>query len=202
MTQVNNRKARRAAAKNTGKITKMPKLEHDQKSELEELKEQYQKMIDDRDKKCDAAKEQLTTMLEITVDKYRTATGAAEALRILRFVKGEARAKITEACSLAEELAETAEAMYGKAKNLGCMEMDKLCDEFYIKDFVNEYQSDEYDEDHVEWMLAFDMMRIDLCRNVGGTAEDMVGFVNRTQEELNAISEKIDELEKEAEKEN
>ena len=171
------------------------KMTIEEKISLKELEEQYNKMVLDRDNKCKAAKEQLVEMLKVTVDKYRTATGTAEALRTLRFVTGDdAHVNPTWANKLAWDMSVEASKMSQKAEGLGYAEMDKLCEGFYDQEFQitagNEYQD-----------LAFEMMRIDLCRNVGGAAEDMVSFINRVQEELNEIDKAINELKSEELKE-
>jgi len=166
---------------------KKPKLTVEEKITKKELEEKLEKMIEDRDKKCKAAKDQLVEMLKITADKYLTATGTAEALRTLRFTCGSDNVSIDEANDLAFEMATETNKMYNKAKKLDPAEMDKLCDGFYDKDFnVN---------GHTYGDLAFEMMRIDLCRNVGGSAEDMVSFINRVEEEIEATKKALEELE-------
>lgn len=154
---------------------------------VEEMGEKLRKMVEDKDAKCKAAKEQLVSMLEVTADKYRTATGVAEALRVLRFVHGENGATIEDAMSLAKAMAEEATAMAKKAKAVPYEKMEILCDGFYDKDFVSSEEP----------MLAFEMMRIDLCRNVGGAAEDMVSFCKRVQEEIDETVRALDELQSE-----
>jgi hypothetical protein len=69
--------------------------------------------------------------------------------------------------------------------------MDTLCDNFYDKEF---YVADELPLRQQEYKLAFEMMRIDLCRNVGGSAEDMVEFIKRVEEEIDATGKKLKEL--------
>ena len=150
----------------------------------------------DKEAKCASAKDQLIEMLEITVDKYRTATGTAEALRTLRFVVGDDEVDITWANHLAWDMAAEADKIREKAESLPYAEMDELCDGFYEKEFkvdVKEvYNEDEAFIDY--YRLAFEMMRIDLCRNVGPAAEDMVEFIKRVQDEIDKTGEKLKEL--------
>lgn len=161
------------------------KLTIDDKITIKELEDKITSMKKDKEAKCKAAKEQLINMLEITVDKYRTATGIAEALRVLRFAVGEVRSgDIRKATKLAWDMAIETNKMCEKAKTLAYAEMDKLCDGFYNKNCKLEYAED----------LAFEMMRIDLCRNVGEAAEDMVSFIRRVQEEIDATGEELKKL--------
>ena len=151
---------------------------------IEELEHTYDKMLKDKEDKLAEAKKQLIDMIEVTVDKYRTATGTAEALRVMRFTAGEDKCYIKEANELAHDMAMECFKMAKKASKLKPEEMDKLCDGFYEKNFGTISARD----------LAFEMMRIDLCRNVGGSAEDMVGFVARIDEEIEKTKEKLAEL--------
>lgn len=173
---------------------------------IKELEDKIESMKKDKEAKCKAAKEQLVGMLEVTVDKYRTATGTAEALRVLRFAVGEGNTvNLTWANRLAWDMAVEADRLREKAESLGYDEMDKLCDGFYEKEFKLEYPKyrddrQEYEYEEIDtgflYKLAFEMMRIDLCRNVGGSAEDMVEFIKRVQDEIDATREKLKELKK------
>ena len=174
------------------KVVKNDNLTIDDKILIKELEDKIAGMKEDKEKKCKAAKEQLVEMLRITVDKYRTATGTAEALRVLRFVNGDGEVNVTWANKLAWDMAFQTERMYKKAEELSYAEMDQLCDGFYDKEFV--YDTDEYDGVEAVYRLAFEMMCIDLCRNVGGSAEDMVEFIKRTQEEIDATGEELKKL--------
>ena len=160
--------------------------------QLKELDEKIEKMNEDRESKCKAAKEQLIEMIEITQDKYRTATGVAEALRVIRFIDiydGDHAKELDIAHDLAIQMAGVCWDMSEKAKSLDYNEMDKLCDGFYNKSFAGS------DDD-----LAYEMMKIDLCRNVGGAAEDMVSFWKRVEEEINSTVEAYNELKESKEK--
>lgn len=156
--------------------------------QIAELEDKLDKMNEDREAKCKAAKEQLIEMIEVTGDKYYTATGVAEALRIIRFVKGEeqgSKLDIHMARRLACDMADQCALMADKARELGYGEMDQLCDGFYDKMFAKGDES-----------LSYEMMRIDLCRNVGGAAEDMVEFWKHSQEEIDDTCKALDELRK------
>lgn len=154
----------------------------------------------DKEKKCKAAKEQLVSMLEVTVDKYRTATGTAEALRTLRFVVGSDEVNLIWANQLAWDMAAEVNKMCEKARKLSYAEMDQLCNDFYDKEFKVEYpkqfSDDELSSIEAEhcYDLTFELMRIDLCRNVGDAAEDMVNFIKRVEEEIDATGEELKKL--------
>ena len=170
------------------------KLTIDEKIAIKELEDKIESMKKDKEVKCKAAKEQLINMLEITVDKYRTATGTAEALRVMRFVYGEnvndlvPTVFVCLANDLAREMAGITQDMVEKAKKLSYANMDQLCDEFYNKDFkINNDADALYD-------LCVEMMKIDLCRNVGGAAEDMVEFIKRVESEIDQTGEELKKL--------
>lgn len=163
------------------------KLTIDEKIAIKELEDKIKSMKEDKEKKCKAAKEQLIDMLEVTVDKYRTATGTAEALRVLRFAnnnKDGGWEEIMLARGLANMMADITNSMKEKAEKLSYAEMDQLCDNFYSKEFEGNTPDD----------LAIEMMKIDLCRNVGGAAEDMVEFIKRVQEEIDTTGEELKKL--------
>ena len=177
---------------NTAKVKPVKKdgkqTEIDEKIALiDELEGKRDGMAKDRDAKCKSAKEQLVSMLEVTVDKYRTATGTAEALRVLRFTYGKDDVPIHEAAQIAYRMAAETDKMKQKAETLGYAEMDQLCDGFYEKEFDG--------EDYLD--LAFEMMRIDLCRNVGDAAEDMVAFLERVDSDIADTEKKILETQEE-----
>ena len=176
------------------KVTNKVNNKIDDMITIKELEGKIESMKKDKETKCKAAKNQLVEMLKVTVDKYRTATGTAEALRVLRFVSGNDEVNLTLANHLAWDMAVEANRIREKAENLAYAEMDKLCDGFYEKEFKVEYDSEKINDAY--YKLAFEMMRIDLCRNVGGSAEDMVEFIKRTQEEIDATGEKLKELKK------
>lgn len=165
------------------------KLTVDDRITIKELEDRIASMKADKEKKCKLAKDQLVEMLEVTVDKYRTATGTAEALRVMRFAYPDA--DIACACELAHMMAETTGRMLEKAKKLSYAEMDQICDGFYDKDF-NVYESATEFKNAKE--LAYEMMCIDLCRNVGGAAEDMVEFIKRVEADIDDTGKQLKEL--------
>lgn len=158
----------------------------------QELVDRIKKMVDDRDKKCDQAKTQLRDQLKITADKYRTATGTMEALRVLRMVNDgkpsdmEIFEELAKARTMAADMVKEVSTLVKRAEDLGWAEMDKLCEGAYEEDFVSKEFS--------AFDLAFELMRLDLCRNVGPAAEDMVEFQKRADNEINETIAKLNEL--------
>ncbi len=165
------------------------KIETDNTLAIKELEAKLESMKKDKETKCKAAKDQLIEMLEVTVDKYLTATGTAEALRVYRFVTGKNNdyGEVVKANILAQKMAETTRKMVEKAKKLSYAKMDEICDGFYTKRYIVNPEKQEED-------LAYEMMCIDLCRNVGGAAEDMVSFIKRVQEEIDATGAELKKL--------
>lgn len=178
------------------------KIDPDKKAELnqqkkndeaqaiaDELRDKIDKMVEDRDKKLKSAKEQLIENLNVTADKYRTATGIMEALRVMRMVN-DGRPEdmmiydeMEQARNLAALMVVEVSKLVEKAEKLGYGEMDDLCKDAYKEDFV----SDEFSA----LDLCAELMRLDLCRNVGPAAEDMVAFIDRVQEEINETSDEL-----------
>lgn len=154
--------------------------------------DQIQKMVEDRDAKCESAKAQLIESLKITADKYRTATGPMEALRVMRMVNDgkpedmQIFEELEQARNLAADMVAEVSKLHDKAEKLGWAEMDQLCKDSYSEDFLSDGFS--------AMDLCFELMRLDLCRNVGPAAEDMVSFIDRSQEEINAVKEKVDQV--------
>ena len=168
------------------------KLTIEEKMTIKELEEKIKGMKEDKERKCKAAKEQLVSMLEVTVDKYRTATGTAEALRVLRFTSENYPCEInilSAANRLAHDMAVVTSSMCEKAKSLSYAKMDSLCEGYYDEDFV--LKNNDYNNCI---QLAEQMMRIDLCRNVGGAAEDMVEFIKRVELDIDATGEELKKL--------
>ena len=164
----------------------------DDKEIYQELCDKHQGMIDDRDAKCEAAKEQLIDSLKVTADKYRTATGTMEALRVMRMVNDgtpddmQIFEEIEQARGLAADMVAEVSKLTDKAENLGWAEMDKLCEDAYDENFISKGFS--------AMDLCFELMRLDLCRNVGPASEDMVEFFRRANSDIADTAEKMSEM--------
>ena len=169
-----------------------------EKATIDELENKLSQMESDKIYKCEAARDQLVEMLDVTASKYRTVTGTAEALRVVRFIVGDSASfplslELDLANLLAHDLADDTEKMRKMAEELPYEEMDSICEDFYDSEFVVK-AIDPSDLAEAIQRMAHEMMRVDLCRNVGGAAEDMVSFVNRVDEEIEATKEALKEL--------
>lgn len=164
-------------------------------SELHDLYDDIEKMTADRDAKVKAAKEQLVEMLEVTADKYRTGTGIMEALRVLRMISDgrpedmQVYDEIEFAVGLAFKMVKETSRLAERAGKLGWSQMDTLLNGAYDENFIERKEFSAVD-------LAFELMRLDLCRNVGPAAEDIASFVERTEDEMKKVAARIDELER------
>lgn len=164
----------------------------DDKAIAQELVDKIAGMIKDRDAKCESAKDQLIESLKITADKYRTATGVMEALRVMRMVEDgssgipHVKYDIEQARSLAVDMAKTAECMAEIANALKYEKMDNLCEGFYEADFA--------ENDITPRELMEELMCLDLCRNVGPAAEDIVEFYKHATEDIDDTQSELDEL--------
>lgn len=174
-------------------IDNLVERDADDKLIAQELVDKIHKMTEDRDAKCASAKEQLIENLKITADKYLTATGVMEALRVMReaypdgyYNADEFNNEFTHAQEVALTLSRYALRMADKANDLEYTEMDQLCDDMYNEDYTSQEIDGEY--------LPIELMRLDLCRNVGPAAEDMVEFINRTQQDIDDTQAELDAL--------
>ena len=166
---------------------------------IKELEDKIVKMEKDKDDKLKSAKEQLIENLEITADKYRTATGVMEALRVMRMVNDgrlpdmEIYDEINEARDIAATMITQVSKLVHKAKSLSYEDMDKLCEDAYEEDFVsNGFNAID---------LAIELMRLDLCRNIGPAAEDIIEFSKHAEEEIKNTVSELDKLYKKYPKE-
>lgn len=177
--------------------------------QIDEMEAQIKKMNEDRYNKLSSAKSQLVENLNITADKYRTATGTIEALNVFRNVIGDsgftgmddeeyrADREIGIASLLAEEMACDINMLAGTASGTGFDQMNKICDTFYEQDY--KYRSEEGDGTIPEH-LTKELMRLDICRNIGPAAEDITAFAERSREEINEVQVKLAELKAKANK--
>lgn len=155
----------------------------------EEMARSIHKMIDDRDQKAASAKTHLVEQLKVTVDKYRTANGVMSALQTVRDVVGDGLDLSDElliAKEMATKMAKATMSMATQAENLLPHEMDQLCNGFYDTQF-SEGDVDAHG-------LIYELLRIQLCQNVGPNAEDIVAFIGRTDEEIEKARLDLKEL--------
>ena len=154
----------------------------DPKDIAKDMAKSIAKMYEDRDKKVTSAKEHLVSQLKITSDKYRTANGVMSALDTVRLVFGKTieSVSIDEQVSIAKtsakHMASVAQAMGEKAGTLDPDGFKDLCDGFYAKEFA--------DGDATALDMIDELMTLQLCQNVGPSAEDVADFCAQADEEI------------------
>lgn len=167
------------------------KKNKEKEQQIQELVNQLDRMVDDRDNKCKRAKEQLIENLKITADKYTTATGVHEAYKIIKSLIPDNEFDIGDgllsSSYCAVTMAQKTTALADKAKNTEYSDMDSLLDGEFDPDFA-------WEETLSIRSLTLELMVLDLCRNVGPVCDDLVSFINRTDEELAEITNKLFEL--------
>lgn len=159
--------------------------ENNDEDVAKEMATKIRKMYEDRDNKAVGAKEHLVAQLFVMSDKYRTANGVMSALEVLRDISRDlSTASLAMAKSLARNMSAVAHDMADRAKELDPDCLNLLCDEFYDGDFVSN-KSIETGE------LAFELLRLELCQNVGPNAEDIVDFIAHADAEIDKARDNL-----------
>lgn len=154
----------------------------------QEMAKSISKMYEDRDTKALGAKDHLIQQLKVTVDKYRTANGVMWALDTVRNVLGshgdmDVNEEIAMAKAVATNMAGITQDMVDKASVLDPDDLDDLCNGFYDKEFS---QSMASAADMVEQLMV-----LQLCQNVGPSAEDVAEFCRTTDAEIEKAREDL-----------
>lgn len=143
------------------------------------------KMYEDRDKKALDARDHLVSQLIVTSDKYRTANGVMAALDTVRTVFGHDYMGIEEemdiAKSAAKEMSKKALDMSNRAADLDPEDMYVLCDGYYKTDFTTASAVD----------MVYELMALQLCQNVGPSADDIVSFIDTADKEIEKAREDL-----------
>ena len=161
----------------------------EQADAMELAKEQAKaiaKMYEDRDRKAMGGREHLVSQLEVTSDKYRTANGVMAALQTVRDVLGDTTDYVEEisiAKTAATRMAGIAQDMAKKAGGLDPEDMGKLCDGFYNPAFSEGSGS--------ALEMIDELMSLQLCQNVGPSAQDVSDFCRTTDEEIEKAREEL-----------
>lgn len=155
-----------------------------------EMAKSIAKMYEDRDKKALGAKEHLVSQLNVTSDKYRTANGVMNALQIVREVIGDGCNDYVEEISIAKtaatRMAGVAQEMAHNAEALDPDEMSKLCQDFYDPAF-SEGKSSAIE-------MVDELLRLQLCQNVGPNAEDVEEFCKTADQEIEKARDDLKEF--------
>lgn len=143
------------------------------------------KMYEDRDEKAFGAKKHLIAQLDVMSEKYRTANGVMSALEVLRDIGKDATpAVLSMAKSLAKSMSLVVHDMADKASKLEPDEIDGLCEGFYDGDFVDS-KGIETGE------LALELLRLQLCQNVGPNAQDIADFIDHADLEIEKARDEL-----------
>ena len=166
------------------KNVKLVTEDADPKEVAENWAKTISSMYEDRDRKALTGKARIVDKLEILADKYRTANGVMAALGCVRDVFGEQAKELTLAETIdiakgaANELSGVANKMRDKLMNLDPDDemFANVCDGFFNKAFSGT-ENDAID-------MVVELMRLQLCQQVGPDTHDLVDFCNRTDEEI------------------
>lgn len=140
------------------------------------------KMYEDRDEKVLGAKERLISQLDILAHKYRTANGVMTALSTMRDVRGENSnisigTQIKQSKNLAWQMSKLVTELKDKANVTEPEDMGHLLDGLWDEDYCE-------NDDHAALTIVFELMVLQLCQNVGPSADDIVEFLTRTDQEI------------------
>lgn len=148
----------------------------------EEQAASIRKMSADRDQKIEGAMDNFLTQLDVVADKYLTANGIMAALETVRDVLGEHNSidfitEFTYAQNIAQRISRTARTMRESAEETKPENMAFLCDSFFDHNFTIEEEPSVSD-------VAFELMRLQLCQNVGPNASDITNFFINANAEI------------------
>ena len=165
----------------------------DTQAVAEKMATDIRKMYEDRDKKADAGWHHLLEQLEVMAQKCRTANGVMVALGVVRDVFGGNAAELTLkkeidiAKGAANEMSRVAWSMHEKADALAPDDdgFSDFCEGFYNPEFSGT-ESDPID-------MVSELMRLQLCQQVGPVASDLFEFCARTDEEIEKARQNLRE---------
>lgn len=148
------------------------------------------KMKDAADEKVANARVHLCETLSITAEKYLTANGVMAALDTLRQVLGSNddtnfTAQLEIATEVAKAMSQATLTMMERADTIDVEDFDKLCEEFYTADFTVELPSAQ--------TMTQELMLLQLCQNVGPSAQDILDFRTTSEEEIQKTTDKLAE---------
>lgn len=146
------------------------------------------KMKDAADEKVANARVHLCETLSITAEKYLTANGVMAALDTLRQVIGsnddtDFTAQLEIATEVAKAMSQATLTMMERADTIDVEDFDKLCEEFYTADFTTELPTAQ--------TMTQELMLLQLCQNVGPSAQDILDFRSSSEEEILKATDKL-----------
>lgn len=147
--------------------------------EANELHENIQSMIAQRDEKISGAREHLSNQLSVMAEKYLTANGLMTALVTTRDVLGT-ELELTKQLGIARKAAKSANAVSMALSN-SVLEtdveyLDDLFDTVFNRSFVN--------EEHSTQDLVDELLKLNICQQAAPNAHDIAEFKETATEEV------------------
>lgn len=147
--------------------------------EANELYENIQSMVAQRDEKIDGAREHLSNQLSVMAEKYLTANGLMTALVTTRDVLGT-DLELTKQLGIARKAAKSANAISVALSNsvleTDVEKLDDLFDAVFNRNFVN--------EEHSTQDLVDELLKLNICQQAAPNAHDIAEFKETATEEV------------------
>ena len=147
--------------------------------EANELHENIQSMIAQRDEKIDGAREHLSNQLSVMAEKYLTANGLMTALVTTRDVLGT-DLELTKQLGIARKAAKNANAISVALSNsvleTDVEKLDDLFDTVFNRNFIN--------EEHSTQDLVDELLKLNICQQAAPNAHDIAEFKETATEEV------------------
>lgn len=160
--------------------------------EANELHENIQSMIAQRDEKIDGAREHLSNQLSVMAEKYLTANGLMTALVTTRDVLGT-DLELTKQLGIARKAAKSANAISIALSNsvleTDVEKLDDLFDAVFNRNFVN--------EEHSTQDLVDELLKLNICQQAAPNAHDIAEFKETATEEVEKAIEEYKDFCKE-----
>ena len=147
--------------------------------EANELHENIQSMVTQRDEKIDGAREHLSNQLSVMAEKYLTANGLMTALSVARDVLGT-DLELTRQLGVARKAAKSANAtciaLSNSVVETAIEDLDDLFDSVFNSNFVN--------EEHSTQDVVDELLKLNICQQAAPNAHDIVEFKETATEEI------------------
>lgn len=147
--------------------------------------EVIKKMIDGRDAKIKNATEHLNETLIVTATKYLTANGLMAAMDTINEVNSDLKwaEKINIAVDASRLLSALTNEIAEALAEASPIEYDTVVEQYYDGDFAWELEVDKEPLSLIEGIVV-ELMTLNLCSNIGPSADDIVQFIKSSQEEI------------------
>ncbi len=157
------------------------------KQAAQDLVNKIDSMVKSKNEKAEYEKDHLIKSLEVTSQKYLTANGTMAAISIINSVQLADGLSTIERIDLAKQcariLSDVALLMAKMAGQRDYLEMGDLCDGIYDEKYANKDDEDITEEGILRGLIV-EVMKLDLCQQVGPSAQDIVDFIHRADDEI------------------